>query len=116
MASSFETTFASQFNAPAAATFAEAVTYNVTGGASKSVSMVVLREMRRQTRAAALYEEYEEMPAHLLASDVTTPKDQFGSNAPDTVTIDGATWYVGEILELNAAGWHRLLLKSRDFR
>lgn len=116
MASNFETAFAAQFNASAAAQFAETVTYNVTGGASKPVSMVVLREERRQMRSSALSEEFEMMPVHLLSSDVTTPKDQFGSNAPDTVTIDGETWFVGEILELNSAGWHRLMLKSKDFR
>lgn len=139
MASKFETAFAAQFNAPAAEMFAETVTYygsggqitvdgvpitvdgeyvtvTGTGGSSTSVSMIVLRETRRQVRAAGLDEEYEEMFVHLLASDVTTPRDQFGSNAPDSVTIDGETWYVGEIIELNAAGWHRLLLKSRDFR
>jgi hypothetical protein len=116
MASSFETAFVAQFNTPAAALFAEAVTYNVTGGASKSVSMVVQRESRIQMRAAAIGEEYEEMQAYLLVSDVTTPKDQFGSNAPDTVSIDSVTWFVGQILELNVGGWHRLILKSKDFR
>jgi hypothetical protein len=116
VASKFDTAFAAQFNAPAASQFAEAVTYNVTGGASKSISMLVLRESRKQIRASALYEEYEEMEGYILASDVTTPKDQFGSNAPDTITIDTVAWYVGEVLELNAGGWHRLLMKSKDFR
>lgn len=116
MASNFESAFASQFNPSAAAQFAETVTYNVTGGASKSVSMVVLRESRRQMRAMVLAEEFETMDAWLLASDVAVPKDQFGLSAPDTVTIDTAAWFVGEIIELSAGGWHRLLLKSKDFR
>ena len=116
MASSFETAFMAQFNTPAAAMFAETVTYSVTGGASKSVSMVVLRESRTQMRAAAIGDEYEEMQAYLLVSDVTTPKDQFGANAPDRVSIDSVTWFVGQIIELNVGGWHRLVLKSKDFR
>jgi hypothetical protein len=118
MASSFETAFAAQFNPAAVAQFAETITYTPSGGspAPSSVSAVVLRESRQQARDGALVLEYEMMEIYVLASQVVTPKDQFQALAPDSVTIDTETWFVGEVLQKNAAGWHRLLLKSKDFR
>jgi hypothetical protein len=117
MASDFIAAFQAQFNPAALQHFAEDVTYKPSAATAKTVDVVVIRESRHRVfdeSGAVLHDEIE---VFLAEDDVATPIDIMAASGSgvDYLTIDGTTFYVLEIVERSAGGWHRLRCGTKVF-
>ena len=96
--------------------YGESVTYTPAAGAPKTIVAIVARETRAPEFDEQIVNQFNTMEVTISARSNTeghvTPLEFGKARAPDSVTIDGATWKVRRVLERNLCGMHRLLLSD----
>jgi hypothetical protein len=86
----------------------------VTGGVSRTILGIVLRETRRSVEVGGFSNTYNAMDIYISAADnvdgITAPKEVRTGQTADVYTIDGHSWVCQRVLENNIGGMHKLEL------
>jgi hypothetical protein len=102
------------------AEFGEALSFTPAGASAHTVQAIVYRESRAQVfNEGNAVKDYDVLDVTLSArSEIegrVSPLVWVRNTTGDTLTVDGETWYVREIMEHNVGGLHKLRCTNKLF-